>query len=45
MDAIHPQLKEDALGQHGMYARVLQEGILTNGETIDVIKPSQENVS
>jgi MOSC domain-containing protein YiiM len=45
MDAIHPQLKEDALGRHGMYARVLQEGILTNGETIDVIKPSQENVS
>lgn len=36
MDAIHPKLKEDALGQHGMYARVLKEGILEAGETIHV---------
>ncbi len=40
MDAIHPYLKEDAVGRHGMYAKVLKEGILKNGETIDVIKPS-----
>lgn len=45
MDAIHPQLKEDALGRHGMYARVLKEGILNNSETIDAIIPSQENIA
>ncbi len=41
MDQIHPKLKEDATNCHGMYARVLKEGILNNGETIDVIKSSQ----
>lgn len=34
MDEIHPRLKEDALGRHGMYARVLKEGRLAVGETI-----------
>ncbi|HLF18697.1 MAG TPA: NTP transferase domain-containing protein [Candidatus Omnitrophota bacterium] len=43
MDAIHPKLKDDALGQHGMYARVLKEGFLKSGETINVIKLPQEN--
>ena len=38
MDAIHPKLKEDAVGHHGMYAKVLKEGILNIGETISVIK-------
>lgn len=38
MDAIHPQLKEDAVGRHGMYARVLKEGILKAGETIEVVE-------
>lgn len=36
MDAIHPKLKEDALGRHGMYARVIVEGILGIGETIAI---------
>lgn len=36
MDAIHPKLKEDALGRHGMYARVIVEGILGMGETIAI---------
>ncbi len=45
MDAIHPRLKEDAAGKHGMYARVLKEGILKTGETIEVIEflVSKEN--
>ena len=42
MDAIHSCLKDDAVGRHGMYARVLKEGILTTGEIIEVIKPLQE---
>lgn len=45
MDAIHPSLKEDAVGRHGMYARVLKEGIVNNGETIHVIKQSQGNAA
>ena len=45
MDAIHPQLKVDALRRHGMYAQVLKEGTLNNGETINVITPSQERIS
>ena len=40
MDAIHPRLKEDTVGCHGMYAKVIQEGLLTAGETMDVISPS-----
>ena len=42
MDAIHPQLKEDAIGKHGMYAKVLKEGTLKRGETINVINPTAE---
>ncbi|MDE1920810.1 MAG: MOSC domain-containing protein [Candidatus Omnitrophica bacterium] len=42
MDAIHPQLKEDAVGRHGMYAKVIQEGILSTGETIHVGLPIQK---
>ena len=34
MDAIHTQLKEDAVGRHGMYAKVLREGILNVNEII-----------
>lgn len=36
MDAISPQLKTDALDRHGMYAKVIKEGVLTVGETIAV---------
>lgn len=45
MDAIHPQLKVDALGRHGMYAKVIKEGLLTKGETFEVIQPSGVEVS
>lgn len=45
MDSIHAQLKIDALGRHGMYARVIKEGLLTTGETIEVIQPSYMAVS
>lgn len=37
MDAIHPSLKENALGRHGMYAKVIKEGAFQVGETIKVI--------
>ena len=40
MDAIHPQLKEDAMGRHGMYAKVLQEGVLNKGEVIEPVRLS-----
>jgi len=39
MDAIHSHLKEDAVGRHGMYAKVLKEGMLTVGEEIRIINP------
>jgi len=38
MDAIHPSLKEDALGRHGMYAKVLNEGWMSKSDTIEWIK-------
>lgn len=37
MDVISNRLKEDAIGRHGMYAKVLKEGMLTVGEEIKVI--------
>ena len=40
MDAIHPRLKEDAVGKHGMYAKVVKEGLLNINETIYVALPS-----
>jgi molybdopterin adenylyltransferase len=40
MDAIHTRLKEDAVGRHGMYAKVLKEGILSAGEEIKIINPA-----
>ncbi|MCB9757064.1 MAG: MOSC domain-containing protein [Candidatus Omnitrophica bacterium] len=36
MDAISPQLKTDALNRHGMYAKVIREGILKVGENITI---------
>ena len=36
MDQIHPKLKEDANGCHGMYAKVLKEGRLKIGERIEI---------
>lgn len=40
MDAIHPRLKVDASGRHGMYAKVLQEGTIKKNDLITVIKPA-----
>lgn len=39
MDQIHPQLKEDATGCHGMYAKVLSSGQLAVGARISVREP------
>lgn len=36
MDAISPQLKTDAVDRHGMYAKVIKEGVLTVDEGIEV---------
>lgn len=36
MDQINPQLKEDANDCHGMYAKVLREGELKVGESIEI---------
>jgi len=37
MDQINPKLKEDAAGRHGMYAKVIQGGVLVVGDTIEVL--------
>lgn len=44
MDAIHPQLKTDALGRHGMYAKIIEAGTLRVGETIEVVLPAEESI-
>ncbi len=38
MDAIDVRLKEDSVGKHGMYARVIKEGEITTGEAIRVAR-------
>lgn len=38
MDAIDAQLKSDALGRHGMYAKVIQEGIIKMGDSIQIVQ-------
>ncbi len=40
MDAINTRLKEDAVGRHGMYTKVLKEGMLAVGEEIRIINPA-----
>ena len=40
LDSINPRLKEDIVGRCGIYAKVLREGIITQGESIQVILPS-----
>ncbi len=40
LDQIDSRLKEVIVGRCGLYAKVLEEGILKREETIDVIKPS-----
>ncbi len=44
MDVLHPQLQLDALGRHGMYAKVLKEGVVNVGEEINVLKSNIINV-
>lgn len=39
MDAIDPKLKDAALGRHGMYAKVLEEGPMSVGDEIQCIYP------
>ena len=39
LDTIDPRLKEAIVGRCGLYAKVLQEGIVHIGETIEVVKP------
>jgi MOSC domain-containing protein YiiM len=39
LDAVSPRLKEDIIGRCGLYAKVLQEGHFTVGETIRVVLP------
>jgi len=40
MDQIHSKLKEDATDCHGMYAKVLEEGIVRINDPIKVITPA-----
>jgi MOSC domain-containing protein YiiM len=40
LDAIHARLKDDIVGRCGMYAKVLQEGVLRQGEAINIISSS-----
>jgi MOSC domain-containing protein YiiM len=38
LDAIHPKLKEDIAGRCGMYAKVLYEGTLQIGDSVESIE-------
>ena len=40
LDTINPKLKDDIVGRCGMYAKVLQEGMIQRGDVIKVVKPS-----
>ena len=42
LDAIHPRLKEVIIGRCGMYAKVLKEGVLRVGESIEVVHPATQ---
>ncbi len=44
LDAIHPRLKEVIVGRCGMYAKVVSEGILRAGESIEVFCPAIQSV-
>lgn len=39
LDAIHPKLKEDIVGHCGMYAKVVQEGMMHVNEMIKIEEP------
>jgi MOSC domain-containing protein YiiM len=40
LDAIHARLKDDIVGRCGVYAKVLKEGVLRQGEAIHIIPSS-----
>jgi MOSC domain-containing protein YiiM len=40
MDQIDPRLKDDAVGRHGMYAKVLEEGTIRFNDPIRTIEPA-----
>lgn len=44
LDAIDPQLKTDIVGRCGMYAKVIQPGIVSVGERIEVKSNSQNTI-
>ena len=39
LDAIHPDLKKDIINRCGVYAKILEEGIIKMGEAIEVMRP------
>lgn len=39
LDSINPKLKEDIMGRCGMYAKVLQASIITEGDVVRAIQP------
>lgn len=43
LDSIHPKLKEDIANRCGIYARVMQEGRLTIGDSICIAKPASSS--
>ncbi|MBL8013229.1 MAG: MOSC domain-containing protein [Candidatus Omnitrophica bacterium] len=45
LDAISQSLKNDILGRCGIYAKVIRDGFLTEGETISVVHASASSLS
>ncbi|MGE0268205.1 MAG: MOSC domain-containing protein [Candidatus Omnitrophota bacterium] len=45
LDSIDPRLKNDILGRCGYYAKVIKEGALSVFETIQVMRPENEQVN
>ena len=38
LDAIHPRLKEDIVGRCGMYAKIIHEGVLQIGDSVEAVE-------
>jgi len=43
LDSINLKLKEDIMGRCGMYAKVVRESIITEGDVVRAIQPSNTN--
>jgi len=43
LDSINLKLKEDIMGRCGKYAKVVQKGIITEGDVVRAIQPSNTN--